>query len=32
MNKFSKKQLIKNIDKSKMIHISPLEMKVINSK
>ncbi len=29
MNKFSKKQLIKNIDKSKMIHISPLEMKVI---
>ena len=29
MNKFSKKQLIKNINKSKMIHISPLEMKVI---
>ena len=29
MNKFSKKQLIKNIDKSKMTHISPLEMKVI---
>ena len=29
MNKFSKKQLIKNINKSKMIDISPLEMKVI---
>ena len=29
MNKFSKKQLIKNINKSKMTHISPLEMKVI---
>ena len=29
MNKFSKKQLINNINKSKMIDISPLEMKVI---
>tara|TARA_B100001027_G_C16184153_1_gene292944 strand:+ start:51 stop:818 length:768 start_codon:yes stop_codon:yes gene_type:complete len=29
MNKFSNKQLIKNINKSKMINISPLEMKVI---
>ncbi len=29
MNKFSKKQLIKNINKSKMINISPLEMIVI---
>ena len=30
MNKFSKKNLIKNIIKSNMISISPLEMKVIN--
>ena len=29
MNKFSKKNLIKNIVKSKMIKISPLEMKVV---
>ena len=29
MNKFSKKNLIKNIIKSKMIRISPLEMKVV---
>ena len=29
MNKFSKKQLVKNINKSKMINISPLEMNVI---
>ena len=29
MNKFSKKNLIKNIIKSKMIKISPLEMKVV---
>ena len=29
MNKFSKKNLIKNIEKSKMIKISPLEMKVV---
>ena len=31
MNKFSKKNLIKNIKKSKMISISPLEMSVINN-
>ncbi len=30
MNKFSKKNLIKNIIKSKMISISPLEMRVIS--
>ncbi len=30
MNKFSKKNIIKNIHKSKMISISPLEMVVIN--
>ena len=30
MNKFSKKLLIKNINKSKMITISPLEMVVTN--
>ena len=30
MNKFSKKNLIKNITKSKMISISPLEMKVVS--
>ena len=30
MNKFSKKNLIKNIIKSKMISISPLEMKVVS--
>tara|TARA_B100000886_G_scaffold307717_1_gene240942 strand:+ start:54 stop:821 length:768 start_codon:yes stop_codon:yes gene_type:complete len=32
MNKFSKKNLIKNINKSKMISISPLEMKVSKKK
>tara|TARA_B100000123_G_scaffold241994_1_gene196032 strand:+ start:50 stop:817 length:768 start_codon:yes stop_codon:yes gene_type:complete len=32
MNKFSKKNLIKNISKSKMINISPLEMIVTNNK
>ena len=32
MNKFSKKLLIKNINKSKMISISPLEMIVINKR
>ena len=30
MNKFSKKQLIQNIQKSKMISISPLEMIVVS--
>ena len=30
MNKFSKKLLIKNINKSKMINISPLEMNVLS--
>ena len=30
MNKFSKKNLVKNINKSKMISISPLEMLVSN--
>ena len=30
MNKFSKKQLIQNIQKSKMISISPLEMVVVS--
>ena len=29
MNKFSKKNIIKNLHKAKMIKISPLEMKVI---
>jgi len=32
MNKFSSKNIIKNINKSKMISISPLEMKVVNNK
>ena len=32
MNKFSKKNIIKNILKSKMLSISPLEMKVITKK
>tara|TARA_E500000178_G_C16908645_1_gene701518 strand:- start:87 stop:869 length:783 start_codon:yes stop_codon:yes gene_type:complete len=32
MNKFSKKKIINNLSKAKMISISPLEMKVINSK
>jgi len=32
MNKFSKNLLIKNIDKSNMISISPLEMTVLNKK
>ena len=32
MNKFSSKNLIKNINKAKMISISPLEMRVINNK
>ena len=32
MNKFSKKNIIKNIDQSKLIKISPLEMKVKNIK
>ena len=32
MNKFSKKNFIKNINNSKLITISPLEMKVINNK
>ena len=32
MNKFSKKQLVKNISQSKMISISPLEMIVFNKK
>tara|TARA_B100000963_G_scaffold359208_1_gene385836 strand:- start:3326 stop:4096 length:771 start_codon:yes stop_codon:yes gene_type:complete len=32
MNKYSFKNIIKNLSKSKMISISPLEMKVINNK
>ena len=32
MNKFSSKNLIRNINKAKMISISPLEMRVINNK
>ena len=32
MNKFSKKKIIKNLNKSKVTTISPLEMKVINNK
>ena len=32
MNKFSKEKIIKNLNKSKVTTISPLEMKVINSK
>ena len=32
MNKFSKKNIIKNILKSKMLSISPLEMKVVTKK
>ncbi len=32
MNKFSKKKLIKNLLKAKIITISPLEMKVIAKK
>ena len=32
MNKFSKKNTIKNLTKAKMISISPLEMKVISKK
>ena len=32
MNKFSKKKIIKNISKAKMISISPLEMTVYNNK
>ena len=32
MNKFSKEKIIKNLNKSKVTTISPLEMKVINNK
>ncbi len=32
MNKFSKKNIIKNLNKAKMINISPLEMKVKSNK
>ena len=31
MNKFSKEKIIKNLNKSKVTTISPLEMKVINN-
>ena len=32
MNKFSERNIIKNLSKAKMIKISPLEMKIINKK